>query len=62
VTADLSDAGIKIQSSKLELTVENLKGIDPARFQQIAKDAEGTCPVSGALRGGLAIDVTATVT
>jgi osmotically inducible protein OsmC len=61
VTADLSDAGIKIQSSKLELTVENLKGIDPAQFQQIAQDAEGKCPVSGALRGGLAIDVTATV-
>ena len=61
VTADLSDAGIKIQSSKLELTVENLKGIDPAQFSQIAKDAEGKCPVSGALRGGIAIEVDAKV-
>jgi osmotically inducible protein OsmC len=61
VTADLSDAGIKIQSSKLDLTVEGLTGIDPAAFPQIAKDAEGKCPVSGALRGGLAIEVNATV-
>ena len=61
VTADLSDAGIKIQSSKLELTVEGLQGVDPAQFSQIAKDAEGKCPVSGALRGGLAIEVSATV-
>jgi osmotically inducible protein OsmC len=61
VTADLSEAGIKIQSSKLELTVENLQGIDPAQFAQIAKDAEGKCPVSGALRGGIAIEVSATV-
>jgi osmotically inducible protein OsmC len=62
VTADLSEAGIKIQSSKLELTVEGLKGIDPAAFPQLAKDAEGRCPVSGALRGGIAIDVDAKVT
>ena len=61
VTADLSDAGIKIQSSKLDLTVEGLQGVDPAAFAQIAKDAEGKCPVSGALRGGLAIEVTAKV-
>ncbi len=61
VTADLSEAGIKIQSSKLDLTVEGLKGIDPAAFPQIAKDAEGKCPVSGALRGGIAIDVETTV-
>ena len=61
VTADLSEAGIKIQPSKLDLTVEGLKGIDPAAFPQIAKDAEGKCPVSGALRGGLAISVDARV-
>ncbi len=61
VTADLSDAGIKIQSSRLELVVEGLTGIDPAAFPQIAKDAEGNCPVSGALRGGLAIEVSAKV-
>ena len=61
VTADLSEAGIKIQSSKLDLTVEGLTGIDPAAFPQIAKDAEGKCPVSGALRGGLAIEVNAKV-
>ena len=61
VTADLSEAGIKIQSSKLDLTVEGLTGIDPAAFPQIAKDAEGKCPVSGALRGGIAIEVSAMV-
>ncbi|SRR5579871_764479 len=57
ITADLGDAGIKIVTSKLDLTVEGLKGVDAAAFPQIARDAEGKCPVSNALRGSVAISV-----
>lgn len=57
VTADKGDAGIKIVSSKLELVAEGLQGIDAASFEAAAKDAEGKCPVSNALRGNLEIDV-----
>jgi osmotically inducible protein OsmC len=61
VTADKGDAGIKITTSKLDLTVEGLTGLDAAAFEKIAKEAEGKCPVSGALRGSLAIEVNVTV-
>jgi lipoyl-dependent peroxiredoxin len=61
ITAGLSDAGIKIQKSTLDVVVEGLEGIDPAQFPQIAKDAEGKCPVSNALRGSLEIVVNARV-
>jgi osmotically inducible protein OsmC len=61
VTADLSDAGIKITKSHLDLVVEGLTGVDAAQFPQIAKDAEGKCPVSNALRGSIAIEVDAKV-
>jgi osmotically inducible protein OsmC len=57
VTADKGDAGIKIVSSKLELTAEGLQGIDAAAFEAMAKEAEGKCPVSGALRNTLTIEV-----
>src|ERR1700745_2138918 len=51
ITADKGDAGIKIQSSKLEVTAYGLKGADAAKFNEIAKTAEGRCPVSNAYRG-----------
>ena len=44
VTADKGDAGIKIVSSKLEVTAYGLKGADAAKFTEIAKEAEGTLP------------------
>ena len=53
------EAGIKIQASHLEVTAEGLKGIDAADFPAVAREAEGGCPVSNALRGSLAIDVEA---
>ena len=59
VTADKSDAGIKITTSKLEVVAEGLTGMDAATFAQTARDAEGRCPVSNALRGALAIEVVA---
>jgi len=57
ITADKGDAGIKIVNSKLEVVVEGLAGIDAAAFEVAAKEAEGKCPVSNALRGSLTIDV-----
>jgi osmotically inducible protein OsmC len=61
VTADRGDAGIKIMSSKLEVTAYGLKGADAAKFQEIATTAEGRCPVSNAYRGTMQITVEAKV-
>ena len=61
ITADKGDAGIKIQSSKLEVTAYGLKGADAAKFDEIAKTAEGKCPVSNAYRGTMQITVEAKV-
>ncbi len=61
ITADKGDAGIKIQSSKLEVTAYGLKGADAAKFTEIATLAEGRCPVSNAYRGTMQITVDAKV-
>jgi lipoyl-dependent peroxiredoxin len=61
VTADLGDTGIKIVSSKLEVVAEKLTGIEAKDFAAVAKEAEGKCPVSNALRGSLAIEIVASV-
>jgi osmotically inducible protein OsmC len=61
VTADKSDAGIKLTSSKLKVTAEGLKGIDKSEFASVAREAEGKCPISNALRGTMQIDVDADV-
>jgi osmotically inducible protein OsmC len=61
VTADKGDAGIKIMSSKLEVTAYGLKGADAAKFTEIAKTADGRCPVSNAYRGTMQITVEAKV-
>lgn len=61
VTADKSDAGIKITTSKLNVSVQGLKGIEPGAFDAFAKDAEKGCPVSNALRGNLNIEVVTSV-
>lgn len=61
VSADKGDAGIKITTSKLVVVAEGLTGIDPHAFADVAKEAEGKCPVSNALRGSVQIEVHATV-
>jgi osmotically inducible protein OsmC len=61
VTADKSDAGIKLTTSKLKVTAEGLKGIDKSEFANVAREAEGKCPISNALRGTMQIDVEADV-
>jgi osmotically inducible protein OsmC len=62
ITADKGDAGIKIQSSKLEVTAYGLKGADAQKFQEIAQTAEGRCPVSNAYRGTMQITVESKIT
>jgi osmotically inducible protein OsmC len=59
VTADKGDAGIKVMSSKLQVTVEGLQGLDKAQFPEVAREAEGKCPISNALRGSLSIEIEA---
>src|SRR5262245_17618154 len=61
VTADKGEAGIKIQSSKLDVTAYGLKGADAAKFAEIARLAESRCPVSNAYRGTMQITVEAKV-
>ncbi|HEV3217161.1 MAG TPA: OsmC family peroxiredoxin [Vicinamibacterales bacterium] len=57
VSADKSDAGIKIVSSKLKVLVEGLEGMTPADFAAFVKEADKGCPVSNAYRGTMQIDV-----
>lgn len=61
VTANKDDAGIKIESSALKVVAHGLKGISAAEFPEVAKQAEGGCPVSNAYRGSLAITLDASV-
>jgi len=60
VQADLGEGGIKIHTSRLRVKATGLKGVDAAKFPEVAREAEGKCPVSNALRGGLKIEVDAT--
>jgi len=61
VTADKSETGIKLTTSKLKVTAEGLKGIEKSEFANVAREAEGKCPISNALRGTMQIDVEADV-
>jgi osmotically inducible protein OsmC len=61
VTADKSDAGIKLTTSKLQVVAEGLQGIDKNDFAAVAKQAEGGCPISNALRGSLTIELETSV-
>ena len=60
ISADKSDAGIKVVSSNLRAVVEGLEGIDRGKLQELATGAEKGCPISNALRGSVAITVEAT--
>jgi osmotically inducible protein OsmC len=59
VTADKSDAGIKVVSSNLKAVVEGLEGIDRSGLSELAKNAEKGCPISNAIRGNVSISVDA---
>ena len=59
VTADKGEAGIKILSSKLTVVAHGLAGIPKEQFAEVAREAEGKCPVSNAYRGSLQIELDA---
>ena len=59
ITADKSDAGIKVTQSHLKARVEGLQGIDKGKLQELAEGAEKGCPISNAIRGSVAIRVDA---
>lgn len=54
----LDGGGFKIATMHLTVTGE-VDGIDNEQFQQLAREAEKTCPVSNALRGSVAIELDA---
>jgi osmotically inducible protein OsmC len=62
VSADKSDAGIKLTTSKLKVTAEGLTGLEKSQFAEVAREAEGKCPISNALRGTMQIEVEAEAT
>lgn len=57
IVADKGDAGIKLTTSKLKVVAEGLTGIEAGQFAEVAREAEGKCPISNALRGSLAIEL-----
>jgi osmotically inducible protein OsmC len=59
IIADKGESGIKLTTSKLKVVAEGLTGIDKAQFAEVAKQAEGGCPISNALRGSLQIELEA---
>jgi osmotically inducible protein OsmC len=59
VTAEKSDAGLKVASSNLKATVEGLEGIEKGALQDLAAGAEKGCPISNAIRGNVSIGVDA---
>lgn len=59
VTADKSDAGLKVVSSNLKATVEGLEGVARDKLQELATGAEKGCPISNAIRGSVSIAVDA---
>ena len=54
------EGGFKITEMRLAVT-GRVPGIDEATFKRIAQEAEKGCPVSNALRGGLRIELEASL-
>jgi osmotically inducible protein OsmC len=54
------EGGFRITKMRLE-TRGQVPGIDETTFRQVAQEAERGCPVSNALRGGVEIEVDATL-
>lgn len=57
VSADKTDSGLKIVSSKVNVVVEGLEGMTPAEFSTFVQEADRGCPVSNAYRGTMKIEV-----
>lgn len=60
VVADKGEAGITITTSRLKVVAEGLEGMTAEQFKETAREAEGKCPVSNALRA-IKIEVDASV-
>lgn len=57
VSADKGEAGIKLTTSRLQVSAEGVQGMDADGFRSAAKEAESKCPISNALRGNLVIEL-----
>jgi osmotically inducible protein OsmC len=56
-TLEKTEQGLKI--GRMDLSVRGeVPGLDDAKFEEIARQAEQACPVSNALRGNLEINLT----
>lgn len=60
-TVEKVGEGFKITTMKLVVTAA-VAGLDDAKFQAIAAATKEGCPVSGALKGNVQIELTATLT
>jgi lipoyl-dependent peroxiredoxin len=59
-TATFDKVGEAWKVTKMNLEVRGrVPGIDPAKFAELAQKAGETCPISGALKGNVAVSVTA---
>ena len=61
VAADKGESGIKVTHSRLKVVVEGLEGLSADEFPEVARQAEGGCPISNVLRNGLTIELDASV-
>ena len=59
IVADKGEAGITVTTSRLKVVAEGLQGIEKAQFPDVAREADGKCPISNALRGSLKIELDA---
>ena len=59
-TVEKVGEGFKITTMKLTVTA-TVPGVDDAQFQAIAQATKDGCPVSGALKGNVQIDLSATL-
>ncbi len=60
VTFEQVEGGWKVASSALTVT-GTVPGVDDAAFQKAAEAAKDGCPISGALKGNVALSVEATL-
>lgn len=60
VTFDKTDAGWGIAKSEIEVRGQ-VPGLDQAKFAELAEAAKDGCPVSRALKGNVALSVSATL-
>ena len=60
VTVERVDGGFKVTRSELNVR-GRVPGLDAAAFEEAARQAERSCPISNAIRGNVEIGVTASL-